>query len=221
MAKYIVLFGIIAVIFFAGSAAANTVRVDLSAGPNAEGNKAVLEAQAEYQNAQTDAERAMAEFKLNEAKEQAEKKRQADINRANAWQKSLMIAGSFFIFWMLVFGAINLMSAFGIWNFRVLTKANPVRDGQQVMWTIPIFPFMLVHTDDNAPSYTGMIMPGKRAQINAHPQIAVFSLARMLGADTRGQERIGNLITITKQLGHLLNGDPIQRTEIMPYDDER
>ncbi|MFZ5535000.1 MAG: hypothetical protein ACOY3M_02490 [Patescibacteria group bacterium] len=221
MGKYIALLGVIALIFFAGSAAARTAKVDLSAGPNAEGNRAVLEAQAEYQNAQTDAERQMAEFKLNEAKEQAEGKRQAAIARANMWQKALMFGGSFFLVWTLLFGAINIMAAFGIWNYRVLTKANPVRNGQHVMWNMPVFPFMLIHTDDYAPSYTGMIMPGKRAEINAHPQIAVFSLARMLGADTKGQERLGTLVMITKQLGHLLNGDPIQRTEIMPYDDKR
>lgn len=221
MAKYLALIGLIALIFFAGSMAANKVKVDLSAGPNAEGNRAVLVAQAKYQDAKTDAEKQQAAFDLQEAQNQAEGKRQAAIARANAWQKSLMIAGSFFIFWVLIFGAINLMSSFGIWNYRVLTRANPVRNGQHVLVTIPVFPFMLVHLDDYAPTYTGMIMPGKKAEINAHPQIAVFSLARMLGADTEGQERMGNLITITKQLSAMLNGDPIHRTEIMPYDDRR
>ncbi len=210
MGKILIILGVVAAIFFAGSLAARTTQIHLSAGPEAEGQRLLDEANAKLINAQTDAERAQAAFELEEAGRQAEGLRQAKIDGANARQKAFMWAGSFCIFWVLVFGAINLMSSWGIVNYRVLiTPVNKdLGDGIKMTIPFPAFPFIAIQSWADAPTATSLFQPGKAPQLTSSDQVAVLALARMLRASEDGEQRLGNMHILVQKLGLMLDGVP-------------
>lgn len=210
MGKLLIVLGVVAAIFFAGSLAARTTQIHLSAGPEAEGQRLLDEANAKLTNAQTEAERAQAAFELEEAKRQADDLREAKIKGANMRQKAYMWAGSFCIFWVLVFGAINLMSSWGILNYRVLiTPVNKsLGDGINVTIPFPAFPFIAIQSWADAPTATALFQPGKAPQLTAHEHVTVLALARMLRADENSDQKLGNMRIMVEKLGLMLNGVP-------------
>ena len=182
----------------------------LSAGPEAEGQRLLDEANAKLINAQTDADKQMAAFELQEAKEMAEALRQDAIKSANMRQKAYGFAASFFMIWVLVFGAINLMSSFGIVNYRMLITPVNKDLGDGIKMTIPFaaFPFIAIQSWADAPTATTLYQPGKAPQLTASDQVAVLALARMLRANEDGEQRLGNAQILIQRLALMLDGVP-------------
>jgi len=210
MGKILIVLGIVAAIFFAGSLSARSAQIHLSAGPEAEGQRLLDDANAKLIIAQTEAERQMAAFELQEAQEKAEALRQDAIKSANMRQKAYGFAGSFFIFWVLVFGAINLMSFFGIGNYRVLITPVNKDLGDGIKMTIPFaaFPFIAIQSWADAPTATTMYQLGKAPQLTQSDQVAVLALARMLRANEDGEQRLGNAQILVQRLALMLDGVP-------------
>ena len=209
--KVLIVLGIIGLIFFSGASSAHNASINLSAGPEAEGQRLIDQATAAQMNAQTADAQALAAQQLEEAKAQAEALREAKIARANAWQKALKIGGSFFILFVLIVGGINLMATFRVWNRRVLLKPIVTTNGKGTdLWIpFPQLPFFAIQTWQSAPATLAWITPMSVPQLVESEHVEMLALAQLLTADADSEQKVGNLNIIVKSLGYLLEGHPL------------
>lgn len=223
MKKLFVLFGIIAAIFFAGVLAAHSTQINLSAGPDAEGQLAIAQAQAQQINAKSDADRAAADAALAEAQKYADATRAAKVARVNAWEKALLYGGVFFIFWVCLFGAIILMGRFSgnSWRALIVPLDKPVGDYSNVTIPFPLFPFFAIQTWRDAPTASTVYVPWKNPVHTSNRNLPILALARMLGADTQGEQRSGTGNIVVRNLGLLLqNIRQLRLPESVDHDDQ-
>lgn len=213
MAKIFILLGIVAVIFFAGSAAARTTSINLSAGPIAEGQQAIDLANSEQIQAGTESQSAADAQALEDQKLLDEKTRQDRINNLIAWQKAwatiaatCKVFGSIAVAIALLLGVMNLMSYFGVSTYRVAIKPVVNQVGAQQWATLPFFPFMLIHTTDDAPGYSTQFIPGKDPKLTEPSNMHLLALARML--DQPGADSRSHLIPMFAELSRMLDGIP-------------
>lgn len=215
---------VVGLVFLAGSMSARAVQINLSSGPEAEGDQAVLEAQARQLNALTDEERAQAAFELEEAKQQAEGKRQAQIDRYNAWQKAGLIGGSFFIFWAFVFGALALSGVMsgGAYHYMIRPIDKPILDGSSsITIPFPMFPFLAIQSWTDAPTASTVYQLGKPPVHTANENLPILAFARLLGADTKGEQRSGKLNIILHNFGMFMENARGLLTGRGSQDDDR
>lgn len=199
---------LIGLVFLAGSCAAQPIA--LSAGPQAEGDLIIAEAEAYAMNANTDEEKALAAFKLEEAKKQVAELRESAVNKGVWWNWALKVGGTICILISLIFGAINLQAYFGNKNYRVLISPVSHNDGHGLTTTIPfpLFPFLAIQTWEDAPTVGVLYQPGRAPMLTSHEDAMLMAFARMLRADDVGDQKMGNFNLIISKLKLMLDGIP-------------
>lgn len=225
MPKIFIILGIVALIFFAGSAAARTTSINLSAGPVAEGQRELDHATAEQIQSGTESQAASDAQTLADQKLLDEKTRQERIDKIIAQQKAwATIAATFKVFgsialaMVLILGSMNAMAYFGISNYRVAIKPVVNQVGAQQWATLPFFPFMLIHTSDDAPGYSTMFIPGKDPRLTQPQDMHLLALARML--DQPGAQNRAHLVPLFGQLSQMLEGIPRRQLTDRTSDDD-
>ena len=208
MHNVIIVVFVVGLLFLAGSAAAQPIA--LSAGPEAEGKRLISEAEAYGMTAQTDADRELAAFKLEEAKRQAEELRQSAIQKGIWWNNALKIGGAAFILITLLVGAFNAQAYFGFKNYRLLVTPIDHENKAGVTTTIPfpLLPFIAIQTWRDAPAVSFLYEPHKPPILTAHEDADVFALARLLRSDEDSDQKLGYLNLVLSKIKMMLDGVP-------------
>ena len=151
MDKVVIILIIVGVVMLAGSNMAQSVAIDLSAGPHAEGEAQVLEAQAAGVEGQNQASQAAAEQELTDETQLDEGTLASRIFMWKAIRLVLGIVGGGALAFVLIMVAINAASFMGIINFRAAIVPVGVHRGDETMWVLPLMPNIGFLTHQGAP----------------------------------------------------------------------
>ncbi len=213
--RIVLILVVVAGIFFAGALTAHAVNINLSAGPVAEGQKTLDQANAGSIQTQSAINQATADQALANQKLIDDATRQATINRIVGIEIVMRWAGGFALGIALIFGAILFVAFFGAMNYRLTIKPVPSRSGVQVGWTLPMLPFMFVHTSDDAPGATTLFLPGQKPTITASENLPLLALSRaLLGEGDLGRtNNMQNIAHAAQALALVLDSVPQRRLQ--------
>jgi hypothetical protein len=202
MEKLILILIVLVVVFFGGSMAAKPL--DLSAGPRAEGQLALDQANATRittqagSNQQTDAETLRDQQLIND------QTRPDRVNTAHWIWVTCAIFGSLSLALILIFSAVNVMAFFGIVNYRFAVMPIGHRSGQKVGWVLPLLPTQLILTDDSAPGLSTLIRHGEQPVLTESQDPVGLALAHAIAASPVPEKT--NVLYIGRQISDMLNG---------------
>ncbi|MCL4200218.1 hypothetical protein KJZ67_02655 [Patescibacteria group bacterium] len=211
MEKIVIILIIVGVVMLAGSNMAQSVAIDLSAGPHAEGEAQVLEAQAESIQAQNQTDQAAAAQELNDKAQVDEATRASRVFKWKALQWVLGIVGGFSLAFVLIMVAVNAASFMGLINFRMAVMPVGVQRGDDIMWVLPLMPNVGFLTHQGAPGVVTKLTAHEHPRLSESRDSVGLAMANALREKARSQsygQGDGGFANAMHTLSDVLNGRP-------------
>ena len=212
MEKIVIILIIVGVVMLAGSNMAQSVAIDLSAGPHAEGEAQVLTAQSEGIQAQNQADQAAAEQALKDKAQVDESTRASRVFKWKALQWVLGIVGGFSLAFVLIMVAVNASAFMGLINFRMAVMPVGVQRGDDIMWVLPFMPNIGFLTHQGAPGVVTKLTAHDHPRLSESYDSVGLAMANALREKARsasyGQQGDGGFANALHTLSDVLNGRP-------------